>query len=106
MNSLISRLAQLPWVLAGPILRKVTPNSVTVWVALQETALVTLSVKDEHNKEVAKGSRPTAAIGVNLHIVAVTARPTGKDLKEGIVYHYDLLFGVCPTRLTGSCASS
>ncbi len=64
----------------------------TVWVALKETALVTLSVKDDHNTEVAQGSRPTAAIGVNLHIVAVTARPTDKDLKEGIVYHYDLLF--------------
>jgi hypothetical protein len=87
-----NHLANLPWVLAGPILRKVTPKSVTVWVALKETALVSLSIKDDNNKEVAKGDRSTSAIGVNLHIVAVTARPTGEDLKEGIVYHYDFLF--------------
>ena len=92
MTPLKDRLATLPWVLAGPILRKVTPKSVTVWVALQETATLTLSVTDDTNKEVAVGTRNTVAVGANLHIAAVTARPTGADLKPGIVYHYDIGF--------------
>jgi hypothetical protein len=91
MTPLKDRLATLPWVLAGPILRKVTAKSVTVWVALQETALITLSVK-EGSKEVATGTRSTVAVGVNLHMAAITARPTSGDLKAGIVYHYDLQF--------------
>ena len=92
MTSLKDRLATLPWVLAGPILRKVTAKSVTVWVALQETALITLSVKDDSNTAVATGTRSTVAVGANLHIAAVTAHPTGADLKPGIVYHYGLDF--------------
>jgi len=93
MTSLKDRLATLPWVLAGPILRKVTAKSVTVWVALQETARITLSVRDDTNTVVATGTRSsTVAVGANLHIAAVTVHPTGADLKGGIVYHYDLNF--------------
>jgi hypothetical protein len=93
MTSLKDRLATLPWVPAGPILRKVTAKSVTVWVALQETARITLSVRDDTNTVVATGTRSsTVAVGANLHIAAVTAHPTGADLKGGIVYHYDLNF--------------
>lgn len=92
MTPLKDRLATLPWVLAGPILRRVTAKSVTVWVALQETATLTLSVTDDTNQEVAVGARNTVAVGASLHIAAVTAHTTGADLKEGIVYHYDIGF--------------
>ncbi|HET7791960.1 MAG TPA: hypothetical protein VFL64_01135, partial [Rhizobacter sp.] len=92
MTPLKDRLATLPWVLAGPILRKVTGTSVTVWVALQEAALINLHIYDDTNKEVATGGRNTVAVGAHLHIAAVTAHPTGAALKEGIVYHYDLTF--------------
>jgi hypothetical protein len=79
----------LPYVLAGPILRKVTPKSVTVWLALRMASKVILTVQDEQQNKVMEGSRDTIAIGKNLHIVAVTA--TG-DLTEGIVYRYNLEF--------------
>src|SRR5205085_338757 len=93
MTPLKDRLATLPWVLAGPILRKVTSKSVTVWVALKETATLVLSVTDDNNKEVAVSTpRNTVAVGASLHIAAVTAHATGADLKEGIVYHYDIGF--------------
>ena len=91
-SSIWNRLIGLPYVLAGPILRKVTPSSVTVWLALRETAKVTLTVKDDHGAKVAEGQHDTVAVGVNLHIVAVTARPTGENLKEGIIYQYDFNF--------------
>jgi hypothetical protein len=82
----------LPSVLAGPILRKATPKSVTVWFALRAAAKVLLTVKDEREIKVAEGNRDTVAIGKNLHIVAVTAKPLREELKEGIVYRYDVEF--------------
>jgi len=91
---LASRLASLPRVLAGPILRKVTPNSATVWLALRKPGSVTLTVKDESNTKVMQGSRRAVSIGANLHIVAVTAKllPVSSELTEGVVYQYDLTF--------------
>jgi hypothetical protein len=85
--------SDFPHVLAGPLLRQVKPNSVTVWVALRTAGTVTLVVYDEEPKIVMVGSRKTIALGVNLHIVAVTAKPPpGEDIKEGITYTYDLEF--------------
>ena len=88
-----------PRVLAGPLLRKVTPTSVTVWLAMRMRATVTLTVttqdKDGKNVEVVQGQRPSVAIGKNLHIVAVTANkflPPFSKLSEGVVYCYDLIF--------------
>lgn len=93
-GSLSRRLTKLPRVLAGPLLRKVTPQTVTVWLALRVGAAVTLVVLDERDKEIMRGSRRTVAIGENLHIVAVTAQklPSDPDLTEGIVYRYFLTF--------------
>jgi hypothetical protein len=106
MNSLKDRLATLPLVLAGPILRRVTPNSVTVWLALQQQASVTLTVTDNNNTTAATGNRSTVAIGKNLHIVAVTAQPTSGVLKEGIVYQYDLSFGTKAANLASATNSA
>jgi hypothetical protein len=92
MQMLKDRLATLPWVLAGPILRKVTSKRVTVWVALQQKATLVLSVTDDNNAEVAVGTLDTVAVGPNVHIGAVSADVKGDDLKEGIVYHYDIGF--------------
>jgi hypothetical protein len=91
---LANRLASLPRVLTGPILRKVTPKSVTVWLALQKPGSVTLTVIDVGNTKVMQGSRRAISIGKNLHIVAVTASllPGFQDLAEGVVYQYDLTF--------------
>src|SRR5262245_34001358 len=90
-NSLDSNPQDFPQVIAGPILRKVTPKSVTVWVATRTAARVELRVMGATG-QVADGAARTVAIGKNLHIVAVTARPSGGDLTEGVVYQYDLKF--------------
>lgn len=94
-TNLQSSLGTRPRVIAGPILRKVTPTSVTVWLAMRIGATVTLTVLNEQDAHVMTGSRRSVAIGANLHIVAVTAQiqPPFANLSEGIVYRYDLSFG-------------
>ena len=91
---LATRLDNLPFLLAGPMLRQVTQESVTVWVALRRRADVTLIVFDPVGDRPMRGKRPTVAIGTNLHIVAVTAvpQPSFGPLREGIIYRYEMVF--------------
>jgi hypothetical protein len=91
-ESLAQTLAVKPHVLAGPLLRKVTPTTVTVWLALQHADTVTLRVLDPNNTEVMHGAADTVAVGQSLHIVAVTAAPTSGPLAESTIYRYDLNF--------------
>jgi hypothetical protein len=98
-KKLADRLDKLPLILAGPILRQVTPTAVTVWVALTQPAKVSLSIyKGNEDQPVwsPPGSRQTTALGKSLHVVAVTARGTAA-LTEGTVYGYDLAFDVIPS---------
>src|SRR5277367_3001826 len=94
-TSLLIRLPGLPLLLAGPILRQVTKDQVTVWVALQRNATVTLKVFDnaDPNNVLMTGTRTTTAIGKNLYITAVTARSlTQTPLVPNKIYCYDLTF--------------
>ncbi len=101
-ESLAGRLSQptFPLVLCGPILRRVTPSAVTVWLATREPATVVLTVYDSSGS-VPQAVLPatggvaqanTIAVGSNLHIVAVTARGPNGTLKENVTYTYDLGF--------------
>lgn len=92
-TSLKGALDKKPMVLAGPILRKVTRDSVTVWVATQAAAKVELLVMSGSGLA-ATGEGNTVAVGENLHLVAVTARPGSADnrLVEGVVYEYNVRF--------------
>jgi len=90
-TTLASRLNGLPHVLAGPVLRQVTKQSVTVWVAVRLPATVDLTVLDASGTKMS-GSRHTVALGTNLHIVAVTAKTSADVLTEGIIYRYDMTF--------------
>ncbi len=93
-QSLSATLGTKPHVLAGPVLRKVTSHEVTVWFALRKTCTVTLKVF-QGNNVILTGSRSTVAVGVNLHIVAVTAdkfEPSYSELLEGVVYEYSAIF--------------
>src|ERR1700761_6938747 len=94
-QKLADRFKTLPIVLAGPILRQVTKDAVTVWVALQKSAGVTLTVYDSDNPQTRTSlvtvATATTAVGVNLHVVAVTARKAD-TLKENHIYFYDLSF--------------
>jgi len=98
----------LPLILAGPIVRRVTARSISVWVALSEDADVTLSVWD---KVIATGtdtavfvstdaanhtdSQHTIRIGNKLHIALVTIDlppAPAPPLFPGKLYSYNLSF--------------
>jgi hypothetical protein len=95
-TSLRTRLASLPLVLAGPILRKTTEESVTVWLALQASAEVTLRIfkSDAAGSPDLFASAPakTVRLGRNLHVVCVTARKKAdaEALTHNQLYFYDL----------------
>lgn len=94
-DNLAKRLTLIPLVLAGPILRQVTPTSVTVWVALQRAADVTLTVYASEApapRKIVEVNQPTVAVGAHLHVIAVTADLTLESLSPGVVYLYDLSF--------------
>jgi hypothetical protein len=91
------RFAALPLILAGPLLRRVEPQSVTVWLALKEPCWVTLRiyVKNDTGElvEYCNGTRKSIRLGDHLHIVAVTAHASaGELLQWGELYYYDLFF--------------
>ncbi len=94
----MQRLAELPLILAGPIVRRVEPRSVTVWLALKEARLITLCVyaRCEEGKLVQRfiGTHPTIRLGDHLHIVAVTAGAgdAAEPLAWSELYYYDLFF--------------
>jgi hypothetical protein len=90
----------LPLVLAGPILRRVESNLVSVWVALSRSANVTITTWEGRSKPGASGEffrsnppTPTLRIADNLHVtVALLRIPVGsqKTFKPNVVYSYDL----------------
>ncbi|MBA4054248.1 MAG: hypothetical protein C0490_06015 [Marivirga sp.] len=105
-----------PFILVGPILRRVTPRHVSVWIALSKEATVKLSIwEQEVNTGVGfdvfdEGSIPTLReaakktirITEHLHIVVVTINlepaagspPTLPALIPGKLYSYNLSFTV------------
>ena len=90
----------LPFVLAGPILRRVEPNLVSVWIALSRPASITITLWQGRTKTGALDplvrSDPvtkTTRIADQLHVTTALLRiPAGstKALKPGVVYSYDL----------------
>src|SRR5690242_9802567 len=93
---LAERFKSLPLILAGPMLRRVEPRSVTVWVALREARRVMLRVYTRGAAGVLiermAGGRRTVRLGDHLHMVAVTARAGEEPLAPGQLYAYDLFF--------------
>lgn len=94
----------LPLILAGPILRRVEPQTVTVWLALKEARTVTLRIYAKNDEGTVtqqfEGCRETVRVGEALHIVAVTASTANPDslLEWGNLYYYDLFFQQHATR--------
>ncbi len=93
------RLSQLPLILAGPTLQHTASDSVTVWLALQESRQVELQVYATTDggsvlgELVATGGLETVQIGQHLHVVAITAKPIGDvRLQPGQIYAYTLRF--------------
>ncbi|MEM9509606.1 MAG: PhoD-like phosphatase, partial [Cyanobacteria bacterium P01_E01_bin.35] len=96
----LPKLEQLPLIVAGPILRHVETDQITVWLALKKPDTVTLQVYQTAGgsgsileQTVLTGQRATIALGKNLHVVVVTATPiSGRVIESGQVYAYDLYF--------------
>jgi hypothetical protein len=95
------RIAGLPLVIAGPILRRVEKDNMSVWLALKEPCLLkdgkqlTLTVYNSGTGSsrgtfVMKGSRDTVSLGEHLHIVVLTAKASGILLQPGITYSYNV----------------
>jgi hypothetical protein len=91
----------LPLVLAGPILRRVEPNLVTVWLALQQASNVRLALwEDQIKASDAQDSNlwfrspdpvKSLRVGDSLHVIVVALRlPAGKTLVPERVYSYDI----------------
>ena len=104
-------LVQLPLVIAGPILRHVQTDEVTVWLALKQPETVVLRVLETS----ANGSRlgrtilanrhRTVALGQNLHVLAITAMPISSEvLVPGKIYAYDLYFKLADANLVEAIA--
>jgi hypothetical protein len=104
-TSLQQRLTNLPLVICGPILRDVSADSVTVWVALKEKRMVWLRVLEYKELSpfpnlkntltpVLEGKSTTIEVGEHLHIVAVTAKVQSgaQPLGPEKLYFYNLFF--------------
>jgi len=90
----IPALNDLPFILAGPIVRRVTSKRAAVWIALRVPATVTLQVIPENAPASIKTSTPTPTfkVGSNLHLVLVDMDTTASPLQEDVVYFYNLQF--------------
>ena len=95
-------VVDLPHMLAGPLLRRVEPNLVSVWLALSKSATVKIrlwegQVTPAASNVLTSGPDPAAQsirIGDRLHIVVVTLKikpGSGRELLPGRIYSYDLL---------------
>jgi hypothetical protein len=88
------RFEDLPHILSGPILRRVSADSVTVWVALkQQYGTLSLSIIDGDNTLFTSAPSAPAKIGEHLFVLAVTAKaPPGRLLSRSKIYQYNLNF--------------
>ncbi|GGV36727.1 hypothetical protein GCM10010182_71140 [Actinomadura cremea] len=89
--------ATTPFVVFGPMVRRVDQTSVTVFVGVRESCRATLRVFPlGEGPQFARGTpelsaaAPTVRLGESLHVVAVTVQGT---LEAGRLYGYDLDFG-------------
>ncbi len=91
-------MVELSSVVAGPIVRRVEPRSVSVWLALLAPARVAIRVEDADGQLCLEGSAETVSIGEQLHLVLVTAQGT-KELSWGESYCYELTIGGEPLNI-------
>jgi hypothetical protein len=81
-------------VIAGPILRRVERDSVSVFVACKNAVSgMRLEVSDGSGVVVRSEPTDTVAFGDNLHVAVVTARESRTPLAPEMIYSYDLTFG-------------
>lgn len=90
-----TRINSLPLVLAGPIVRKTTASSVSIWIALKSSQpnliLIVKEMSGSGFTKIKSGPGATIAFGKNLHIAVITV--DGLSLTADKLYYYDIEFG-------------
>ena len=109
----------LPLLLAGPIVRRVGPDRVTLWLALSEESDVEAWVWAGPQESAGAGQVDsgdaaaahrtpvrTRRFGAHLHLAVVTAVTDGTTLAPGTVHSYDVAVGGKGLRELGLLADS
>jgi hypothetical protein len=100
-------VADLPLVLAGPLVRRVEPRRCSFWVALSQQATVTATIWSgpqfatagaaavaSGDPSIGTGQATTRRLGSRLHVALVTVKldPPAAPLTPGTIYSYNLSF--------------
>jgi hypothetical protein len=91
LDSVPLNVASLPGIVAGPVVRRLTRTSVSVWVACVAPDQLTLKVR--RRGAPAPETTVTAAparVGANLWIAVLTAGAPGGNFATGQIYEYEL----------------
>lgn len=92
LDSVPLDLGSLPRIVCGPVLRRLTRTSVSVWVACLEPDPITLTVR----RREAGGPPPASVtttptrVGAKLWMTVLTAGAPGGTFEPGRVYEYEL----------------
>lgn len=86
----------LPLVLAGPIVRKVTNKSVSVWIAIKQAdPNIELKIFEDDAEKILKSRGPgsTIQLGQYLYVALITIElEDTNELKSDILYYYNIYF--------------
>ena len=91
LDSVPLNVASLPGIVAGPVLRRLSGQSVSVWVACAAPDPLTLRVRRHGaaGAETSVTTQPTR-VGVNLWITVLTAGAPDGAFQAGQIYEYEL----------------
>ncbi|GAB3960411.1 hypothetical protein [Micromonospora vulcania] len=89
--SLFRPLAEWPLLICGPVLRRVTPTRVSVFVVTSAPCTVEILLSTGGQQVAASPATSTRTIGALLHaIVATVVLPDASPLTPDVVYAYDV----------------
>jgi hypothetical protein len=80
--------------LAGPILRRATPDGVAVWLATAGPVHVRGTVFDGRGAAVGSGETSSRAFGEHLHLTVITMVPGIDQYPTDVLLQYDLAFDI------------
>lgn len=92
-------LANLPFLLVGPMLRKVTPNSVAVFIVTKEACMARLKIYKHNGNTTAPTTIATGTfenmfqLGIKMFLNVLTVN-VGTTMSAGDTYGYDVEFSI------------
>lgn len=97
-TSVSNRISNFPLVLVGPILRKVTKRSVSVFIVTKQSSSVTLEVFNSNQpaSSILSSTATTMSLGEHVHVSVITASSSSDVLTTNTVYAYNLSFSGTP----------